>query len=71
MKLDCMTNDPTIVEVIVHIDKNMTQRMQKVNNSWLSLVGRQMFTILFFQSFCVYENFHNKKLQGGRTVIFI
>lgn len=59
-------------DIFGHITEQKYEQMwQNANNGGISVEDIQMFVVLFFQPLCVYENFHNNKLRGGRIVIFI
>lgn len=56
---------------VLELNRNMKPMWQNVSNSGISVEDIQRSIVSFFQPLCVYENFHNIKLQGGRIVTFI
>ena len=40
--------------------------MTNINNCWIQVEGIQMFILLFFQLFCVFENTHNKNWNNEK-----
>lgn len=53
-------------QVCWYIDTQIKQTWLKINNCWISIVGIWIFTVLFFQLFCIFGIFYNKMLEGKK-----